>query len=51
MAVKAEIVSGVSKKSGKEYIALRITFPNGFEKLVFPKDSAEAFIFKQSLNH
>lgn len=47
MNVQVEIVTGISQKTGKEYVALKIIFSNGFEKLVFPKGSAETIIFKQ----
>ena len=45
--LKCIIKKGIGKKSGKEYIALEITFPNGFKKVVFPQDNAERFIFEQ----
>lgn len=32
-----------SKKTGKEYVCLSITFPNGYTKLVF-LDKAEEFL-------
>lgn len=32
-----------SKKTGKEYVALEIIFPNGYSKLVF-LDKAEEYI-------
>lgn len=48
--VKAELKQGVGKKSGNPYIAVELTFPNGFKMLVFPKNSAERFVFENAIN-
>ncbi len=45
--LKCVVKKGIGKKSGNEYVALEITFPNGFKMMVFPKTSAERFIFEQ----
>ena len=49
MNVQAELISGISKKNGNAYIAIRVTLPNGFQKLIFPKDTAEKFVFEQAM--
>ena len=43
MNVKCEVVTRKSKKTGAEYTALEITFPNGYKKLVF-LDNAETYM-------
>lgn len=48
--IKAEIKQGVGKKSGKPYIAVELTFPNGFKKMVLPENQAEKFVFENSIN-
>ena len=45
--INCTVKKGIGKKSGKEYVALEIVFPNGFKKVVFPQDNAEKFIFEQ----
>ena len=39
---ECEVVTKISK-SGKEYVALEITFPNGYKKIVF-LDKAEEYL-------
>ncbi len=48
--VKAELKQGVGKKSGKPYICVVLTFPNGFTKYIFPENDAERFVFENNLN-
>ena len=48
--VKAELKQGVGKKSGNPYIAVELTFPNGYKKLVFPENQAEKFVFENAIN-
>ncbi len=43
MNVKCELVTRKSKKTGNDYTALEITFPNGYKKLVF-LDNAETYM-------
>lgn len=40
---ECKAVTKVSKKTGKEYVALEITFPNGYKKIVF-LDKAEEYL-------
>lgn len=49
MNVKAELITAKSKKTGNDYTALQITFPNGYKKLVF-LDSAEQFMISSMTN-
>ncbi len=46
--IKVEYVNRVSKKTGKQYTALELTFPNGYKKLVF-LDQAENYMVAQML--
>lgn len=50
MKVNAEIKKGIGKKSGKEYVCIEITFPNGYKKVVFPDSASEKFMFESFLN-
>lgn len=43
-----EVQERVSKKTGNKYKVLIISFPNGYEKMVF-LDSAELFMFEELL--
>ena len=47
MELVANVEKKVSRKTGKEYVCIIINFPHGYQKVVFPKDSAESFIFNQ----
>jgi len=40
---ECKAVEKVSKKTGNKYIALEITFPNGYKKIVF-LDKAEEYL-------
>lgn len=40
---ECKVIEKVSKKTGKAYKVLEITFPNGYKKLVF-LDRAEEFM-------
>lgn len=40
---ECKAVTKTSKKTGKEYVALEITFPNGYKKIVF-LDKAEEYL-------
>ncbi len=48
--VKAELKQGVGKKSGKPYVCIVLTFPNGFQKYIFPQNDAEKFLYESLLN-
>ncbi len=48
MQYSLEIREQVSKKTGNTYKALFITFPNGYEKMVF-LEPAELFMFENLL--
>lgn len=47
--VKCKFRTGVSKKTGEEYICAELDFGRGFKKVIFPKDNAEKFIFEYFL--
>ena len=47
--MKCEIKKGVSKKSGKEYIAIEIEITPDYKKVVF-LDSAEVALVKMTYN-
>lgn len=40
---ECKAVNKTSKKTGKEYVCLEITFPNGYKKIVF-LDKAEEYL-------
>lgn len=40
---ECKVIKKLSKKSGNEYVALEITFPNGYKKIVF-LDKAEEYL-------
>lgn len=40
---ECKAIRKVSKKTGNEYVALEITFPNGYKKIVF-LDKAEEYL-------
>lgn len=40
---ECKAVYKTSKKTGKEYVCLEITFPNGYKKIVF-LDKAEEYL-------
>lgn len=50
LSVKCEVVTRKSRKTGNDYTALEITFPNGYKKLVF-MDSAESFMVQSMASH
>ena len=46
MDFKVQVVEKISNKTKQPYIALEVTFPNGYKKMVF-LDEAEKFFLKQ----
>lgn len=48
--VKAELVTRKSKKTGNNYIALELTFENGYKKLVFLENAETYMISAMSSN-
>lgn len=50
MKLEAVLKKGIGKKSGKEYVCIEITFPNGYKKVVFPDSASEKFLFESISN-
>ena len=50
MEIKAVLKQGIGKKSGKSYICVELTFPNGYKKVIFPQ-GAERFVWQQCLGN
>ena len=50
MNIKCELVERVSKKTGKKYNCLQLTFPNGYKKTVF-LEYAELYMIQAMVNH
>lgn len=44
MDLKTEVVEKISKKTGEPYIALEVTFPSGYKKLVFLTESEKYLV-------
>lgn len=45
MTFKGRLEKRVSKKTGNEYVVLVLTFPNGYEKVIFLEE-AELYMIK-----
>ena len=43
------LVDGIGKKSGKRYVAIKVTLPSGYTKVIFPDNDAEKYLFEMNL--
>lgn len=41
---ECKAIEKISKKTGKPYVALEITFPNGYKKIVFLEKAEEYLV-------
>lgn len=47
--IKIEIQTRTSRKNGSEYDCLVITFPNGYERVLYFQNEADKILIKQGL--